>query len=440
MITLIKNIQLQSRIRLCFALLVSLFAIPLWVFTKGGFETYHIAVPLVIVMQLYLIQRFKNTQLLLILTLYAFIYFIYLIPYFYLDIQLSEHTMFNKFELFSEVLLQFYLFYAGLTLSATKSFNPEHLKLKDLIHIPQCTYKNIIFVFLLVIAFLLVLRQGENVFNSSNPYQAYMDNLESSSALPMFLLLLLFFSYFMIQNKKMRNVIFFTIFGGIFLFTITRGYRVLIAPLGFIFILLYFDLKIKTKWILGIVVLGFVGLTALNALKSGEEVKIEHLFSENSEYILSHHADNLYGSAAGVGLIRSGQIDLADRALLNGGFFLETAIPPAFLPNQIKYPLIISSKTKTGGGGLCITGAYMMWGYLGVFLFAFILGEFIRITYLKKRTSWALIAAIVLIYSANWFSYDFHVILRFPFFGFIIYLLIKYIVIKFPKYENPSCQ
>lgn len=428
---LFNDPQLAFRVRLCFGLLLVLFALPLWVMSEAGWDTFYYVVPLVCLMQAYLVVRFRNAQMLLILTLYVFLYFSYLIPYFYSGSQLSEHSEYQSYPLFCQVLYLFYLFYAGLTLSATHDYNPHKIRLQDTIHIECEPWKQVFFIVFLFAVFTIVIRQGTNVLGAENPYQAYMENLESNSALPMFMLLFMFFTYFVVGSKAVRRVIYTILFAGLLYYCVTRGYRVLLAPLGFIFFLLFLDGRIHVRWIVVGVVAAYVGMLGVNAIKMGDRFEWNKLFSEQEEFILSHHADNLYVSAAAIGLVEDDKIDFTDRLRLNMGFFAESVVPATYLPLDMKYPLIISTKTTNGGGGLCLTGAYMMWGYAGVLLFGFLLGEFIRRSYLSDSMLWRLLAMIVLLYSANWFSYDFHVILRFSVFAWLVYYLLKYLGIKY---------
>lgn len=418
--------------------LLVLFSFPLWIISENGIDISSFIIPLICILQFYLIYRLKNVPMFLIFTLYSFLYFIYLIPHFYWGTDLSEHTTFQKHELFIQVLFEFYLFYTGLILSTARNYNPNQVLLKEQIRIPCEKWKKKIFLIILFTIFLKVITQGENVINSNNPYQVYMENLDSNSALPMFLLLFMIFIYFIFENKKIRNYIYLLFFTGFVFYTITRGYRVLIAPLGFLFFFLYCEGKIKVKSIILLFILGFIGMIGINALKMGMNFEWKYLFSESDDYILSHHADNLYVSATGLGLVENGSIGIYERILLNIGFFLESIIPPAFLPTEMKYPLIISKYTTNGGGGLCLGGAYLMWGYVGILLFSYLLGEFIRKSYITSNTSWKFISIIVLIYSANWFSYDFHVILRFSLLGYIIYKL--FIIVKFNGQTNTYCK
>lgn len=424
--------------RLRFSILLILFSFPLWILSKGGIDIHYIVIPLIFILKIYLVQRLRNVPMFLIFTLYSFLYFLYLIPHFYMGMDLSQHVQFQKHELFIQVLFQFYLFYSGLVLSAVNDFNPKKNILKDSINIPCEKWKQKTFLAFVFIIFFKVISQGENVLEASNPYMAYKENLMSNSALPMFLLLFMFLLYYVISNVRIRKISYLILFGGLIYYCITRGYRVLIAPLGFLFFILFGEGKIKTKWIVILFITSFIGMIGINTLKMGMNFDWKYMFSESDDFVLSHHADNLYVSATGIGLVENGSINWITRIMLNIGFLLEAIIPPAFLPVEMKYPLIITHYVNNGGGGLCLGGAYLMWGYLGIFLFSFFLGEFIRYSYITKNPIWKLSSIVILLYSANWFSYDFHVILRFSVFAIIIYKLLVTVKLNANK-KNINC-
>lgn len=417
--------------------MLMLCSLPLWSVIKLGVDVSYYVIPTILLLVIDLVINLRKVQLLLLFVLYSFLYFLYLIPYFWFHIQLSAYTDFQNFQLFSFVLFEFYLFYLGLSLSSIKSFNSQNIRLKDCIHF-YCPFKiQLLYLLFLFVVLSWVIKQGQNVFLSSNPYITYMDNLESNSALPMFWLLFMFFGHYVINEKRIRIMLFPVLYMLFIYFCITRGYRNLLAPVIFLIFLFNFDSKLKLKWLLWLFLFAFMAMIGLNALKMGVDFKWIYLLTESDEFILSHHADNLYISAQGLGLVENDRIAFWDRIMLNIGFLLESICPPSLLPDFMKYPAIIRLYTDNGGGGLCIGGAFLMWGFGGVLLFGYLLGKLIRVSYDYSNKSLKIISMVILIFSANWFSYDFHVILRFSVLAYIIYILFK--VFRYDKKKYFSC-
>lgn len=399
-----------------FLLFLVLITIPLGIMTNNGGDTYQIIIPAIICMQFYLIRKLQNVQPLLLLSIYIFYYFIYFIPYFYQGLVLSQWLEFQKKLYFSITLYQFYLFYLGMSLGASYSINPNRNKLIDFLRFKTTPLNSFIYIILLCAIISLVFKIGENVLNTDNPYEAYMDNLNESSSLPLFATLFLFLSYLIIPNKTTRTIL-LLLFSCILLYhNITRGFRIIIPTLFLLIFLVYFDLKWKTRTIILLFFIGFCGLIFLNNLKNGDSFSFATLFTEpGNDFILSHHADSLYASACMNGLVEQNQISFIDRFLLTCGFFLESIIPPSFLPLSMKYPLFISNYTMTGGGGLCITGCYLMGGNFFTIVFPFLLTRFIAFCYSGNANKYiCLIGAVIIILFPRWASYDFHVILRLP--------------------------
>lgn len=271
---------------------------------------------------------------------------------------------------------------------------------------------------------------GENVLNSANPYVTYMQNLDKSNVLGLLVLMFLALCYFAIKKQKPRNAI--TIFFSIIIayFAITRGFRVMIAPLGFMFVLLFLEQKLTIKSILLLAFIGLVGLGYINALKMNEEFSLRYIFSTDDSFILSHQADELYGAAAANGLIGSGEISFWDRIGLQIGLLAQSIIPPSFFPDQMRFPMIIMLHTPTGGGGLFVTGASIIFGYFGLFIITFLISKIIRFAYLTHNRYWKILTFFILMYAPNWFSYDLNVILRFPVIAIILYYTLTHINLK----------
>ncbi len=415
-----------SKTRSTLAITLLLLAFPLGIFIEGGYPTHYIIVPLVILMQIYLLQRLRNAQLLLITTLYIQIYFLYLIPYFYCGIELSQYSEYQNPIYFEKIAFLFYIFYAGLVYSTRKAFNPNRKKLANLITISTTPFKQFLYIIFLLISLLLVLRQGQNVLTANGgTYNAYLENLDNVNGLPLFYILFLMIGYYVIGNWKYKTVLLAILSFILIIFCITRGFRMILAPIGLLLFMVFFDMRIRTRTVIILFGIGFLLLILVNNIKMNLTFNIDYIFSEGGhDYIVAHHADNLYVAAAGMGMLDHGDITFFDRILLNIGLLLEAIIPPGMLPDILKYPHIITHTVSTGGGGPFIMGAYLMWGYAGLYIFGYLLGEFVRMTYLAQKPLMAMLCAIIMIFAPRWVSYDFHIILRFSCFAIILYIML----------------
>jgi len=409
---------------MCLIFMLSLFAVPLWAAIETGVKIYYIVVPLIFIIQFVLLSRYKAIQPLLLLSLYLFLYFLYLLPYFYFGIRLSQYTLYNKYDYFNKILFIFYLFYLGLLMSSIKSVNLQKNRLVDLITIKPNSGISTLVLCVVIVALMFLFKQGKSVIGSSSAYSVYTQNLEEGNSLGLYILLVLFYLFFLIKKKR-RTIVMAFLFLVFAYYCISRGFRMVLAPMLMLAFILFFELRWKTIILVGITFLGFVLLIMVNSIKMNNLLSLNFhtMFNDNSskDFIIAHHADILYGGASALGGVKEGNITILHRLLLSIGLVTEAIIPPSFLPAVMKYPHIIGMYTRIGGGGLALLGAYLMWGYIGVVVFGFVLGKFIGKAYSSGSGVHCIIVMTILVYFPRWISYDFHVLLRFSFYAFLMY-------------------
>lgn len=129
--------------------------------------------------------------------------------------------------------------------------------------------------------------------------------------------------------RKLLTVVLIVMLTG---YCVTRGFRMILAPTGLLIFMLFVDQRIRTRTVLLLFGLGFVALILVNSLKMSLSFSLDGMFSEGQhDYIVAHHADNLYVAAAGMGMLDCERI-----AVFRPGFaesrFLLNVIPPGMLP------------------------------------------------------------------------------------------------------------
>lgn len=349
------------------------------------------------------------------------LYLVYLFPYFYFGYNLSEYTKYQRVEYFNIVAYLFLLFFSGMYFGGKPP--ADRINLLSTIRIESSKSKKVIYLFGLVALLFMTLRQGQNVIGVENSYQAYRANLESTNSMPLILVLYLIF-FLPIMGRRYTKLFYFaSIIAG--LFCITRGMRMVLAPICLLVYAQLFENKVSNRKLLILFILVFLTFIAINALKMSMDFNLKSALSEGTDnYIISHHADNLYIGATSVGLVKNGTITFFDRILLNIGFISEAVVPPTFLPDTMKFPHIVNILESTGGGGLFLVGGYLMWGYWGLFLFGLLISHII--CYGESPDNHnnlvKVCTVVICVFFPRWMSYDFHVILRFTFFATIIYL------------------
>lgn len=390
--------------------------VPLWVFNLVGGAIEWCCMPLLVLLQIGLIYRFRNIQPLLILSIYLCIYALYMIPHFWGGARLSEWWAFQDTHLFRQVLLQFYVFYVGLAVGALAPMNPERRRLIDLQTIRVSQGTAICFTLVVCVLIALTYRSGVNVLVADNPYHAYVENGSSGSFVIMVAIIATVSLGVLLRRSRGGKTVMTLLFLILVYYMVTRGYRILLTTVVMGCFLLYFDLKFKTRTILLGCGLAVVGFLLLNIAKGGASLEWDSLFNTGSEdVILSHHADNLYGTAAMNGLYENGSIDIIHRMWMGLAWFSHALIPPSMTPEMVRVPQFVKLYTPIGGGSLAPVICWLYWGYIGCFLFPLLLVRWIATIYQDRGGGfWRLAAFMALVTGCNWLSYDFHSVLRLP--------------------------
>lgn len=405
-----------------------LLSIPIFLFLSMEINLSYIIVPLVVLEIITIVKKYKELQALQLMVLYLFVYFLYLIPYFFWGYKLSDYSTYQNPSYFNKIAFLFYLFYLGVLCVPFNNKTITRTRLFDELHINTGTFQKAIYAIILLLVTLLSLRQGQNVLSSDNSYVLYKENLDSINSLPLYLILLLvFYPIICVWNQRNR-VIFVILLLTVTFFCISRGVRMVLAPVIILAYMVFFEGKLSRKSFLTLLAIGYVFLIFVNALKMNMDMQMSMLFSEGSDnVIISHHADNLYVAASGFGLINEGVISFFDRLLLCLGFISEMIVPPSIIPDEYKFPHIININSSTGGGGLFITGSFLMWGYLGPFLFGYLYTNILISSYVRKilNTGLVIVCIVTIVYFPRWMSYDYHIILKFPFVSLLLLYLLK---------------
>ena len=418
-----KNISLK-KIGFLFLILFPIF----FALNFADISIYKIVMPLTVLLILFSLYLYRNVQIMMIIIIYIALYFVYLFPFFYFGIQLSQYTIYNNVHNFEKVALMFYIFFLGLIFSSDLNLNMKKMKVSEVLFVNYSFSKRIILFFCSIVLVILTFSQGTNIYRAANYYQAYKENLKllgSSSLYGVIPLLILGFSY---KSRKTRFLIIGPFVFLYCIFAITRGTRMVLVPYVMLIFVLCFDLKFKSIYIVWLCMFGFVFLLVLNMVKAKISFEASNLFGTGTEYLISHHTDMDYICCAILGLFDDNKISPLLRFSTRLGTLLEVIVPPKILPDSWKYPHAIAGILPNGGGCPMFVVLYIsFFGFAGIFVMGVILSKLVSLLYKKgeKQISIKLIIVSILIFSSRWISYDFHTILRFPAFAVIFYYFIK---------------
>lgn len=399
-------------------------------------QFYEFCFPMTLFLFVFCLFLFRNKQPVLFIDFYIFLYFLYLFYNFYQGKQLSEHSLYQKSFLFERACLLFYLFYYAqfcIYRKCKKIVNKNN----PIIRVSKYDFSFMSNSCLLLVVFgllALTYKIGTDMIRNGFNYQVYIENLKSSSVIPS--LFVIVFSLYAFSKNANKILCYFFAFAYLY-FCLSRGFRITALPAFLVIYLAFYEGKIPNLFFIGMLVIGILAILIVGELKDTGRFDLSALF-DNSRggVIISHHADILYTVAATFGLVEDGVIDGLLRLELGIAFFLQSIILPSFFPSTLRFPLVISCFTVNGGGGLFLAGSYLFWGFAGVFFSAFLINLLIIKAYSTKSSYFRIAMSMVLVFSCNWISYDFHTILRFPVYTLVVYWLLTHADWRYIKNEK----
>ena len=421
-------------------LICGVSALVFLIFSALKIDFYEFCFPMTVLLFIFCLFLFRNRQPLLFIDFYLFLYFMYLFYYFYQGAQLSEHRLYQKHYLFEKACLLFYLFYYA-QFCIYKKYRSIPIKVNSIIRGNKHDFSfmsNYTLLFMAFVLLALTYRIGTDMIRNGFNYRVYIENLKSSSVIPA--LFVLMFSLYAFSRRANKILCYFFACAYLY-FCLSRGFRITALPAFLVIYLAFYEGKIPNMLFLGILFLGLLAILIAGELKDTGSFDFSKLFDTNrGGVIISHHADILYTIVAGFGLSEDGVIDGVLRLCLGGAFFLQAVILPSLFPDTLRFPLVISHFTQNGGGGLFLAGSYLFWGFAGVFISAYLINLLIIKAYDTNSSYFRLAMAMVLVFSCNWISYDFHTILRFPVYTLIVYWFLNHVNWRYLRNEKSiSC-
>jgi len=380
----------------------------------------------------FIFVKVKRIPLLLVFTVSMMLMDLYFSFYLLMGIPISESIYEKYFSIYnlSKYLLIVNLFKISFFhfIKPSSIYVPLRLKVKKY-------NSTILFYLIYTITLTLIIFEidGEVIYFTSNPYESYIRNLENSSGLPEYLIIL-YIILWLFETKKHQRVLlqFLFIVIGIKLFLL--GFRVQMLMYVMLFYILYLDKYYKVYKVAFFIFLGYVFSFIFGIAK---EIGLEKLFSidfltnlnlisHRSEFILSHFT----------GVITSSLViieEMSFNILTSIGFILNTFIPPVILkkilPQAQPPAYVLEYITRIPGGIYFPVFFYTSFWFLGPIIFGIFISWIFNKAFNVSRFSNLLIIYSIIIFSTlpRWFFYtptDY--LSRYLFiFLFIFYLIVS---------------
>jgi hypothetical protein len=394
------------------------------------------AIPMVMVamtlISIRLTVLYKNVQPVFIFYIFHLSYMLLIIPYFMFGIPITPHYEFQTAMYMNPTLLIHGAFVFALYL-----FTDLKIPNRPVIFSKNLPKRDDAAVFLFLTGIMITILVNMmvskvNVYSlpAEQSWGAYLENIDPSSIgsgapeyFPCF-----FLTAFIFAKKRWAKRILIGIFCVFAFVSFTRGMRVSLLMLIFLFFALFYDGKIKVRYIIIMITVGMVLMQAVGYAKSGKR-ELAELFSVYSDkQLLTNQGEVFYTSNITVSSIIDGICGLKERAFSLLAASLQAVLPPRIeLGSEGKPAIYVRELTgrAAGGGGLISVFLYFWLDYIGVIIIAMFLA--LVTNKAIKKPAPVLVIFIICVYSfyPRWLVYDpVNFLFRLPLYAICLYLLL----------------
>ena len=376
-----------------------------------------------------------------VVLLFNYLFFIYGIPHIFFNFSLNAMSHYIASKYLTQIYWMISLFLSVLILQI--SYIPKyHKKLTSYHELSrQLAFPKspLLFMMLASISYYAIVWgiQGVFILGKGYGYAAYIQNLQSTSGIPEYLLIVFFLGALCAKKPLFRAIWF-----GLLLFFIIKtsliGLRV-VTMMGGLLALWFSGIRINFKrtliWFpVFFLLFSFIGVLKNVTSISWEELIPNLLYEVHGDIIVSHHTNVLWSSVSMLYLIDVGILDAYQRINVLLYFLMNMIIPSGILQKSWQ-PFIGSWLQEQGyssGGGHIVAFAFLSGGIFFVIFIGFFFGALLRnaVSHRSNLLSqffrcWFMMTIITF---PRWISYDLgNSFFRLPIYASVIYTIIKFI-------------
>lgn len=277
--------------------------------------------------------------------------------------------------------------------------------------------------------------QGGNVIGGGG-YEVYVENLQNTSGLPEYLLVLFFLTGLM-ADGKLQKLIWGVVLFLFILKTSLIGLRIvsLMGVLcGFWFSVTFISgFRLIFVFIAGFFLFSLLGLLKFPTLP--DDLFVSLFFEITDAGLVSHHGNVIWASAVMLKLIDSGVLDFFDRLNILFYYIANSVIPSGVLQNSFGFRYIgvwLQEAGYTSGGGHVAVYAYAASSIVGVIAIASMIGYGARSSVSEANNLstrifrvWFMMAMITF---PRWISYDMgNFLFRLPIYAAVLFALLVFL-------------
>lgn len=276
-------------------------------------------------------------------------------------------------------------------------------------------------------------KQNIYVLDPGQNFEAYCVNFAGASGATEYFLVL-FLVAFLFSKKRSARWVLMGIFGIYVFLAFSRGTRVSLLMFILMFFALFFDGRIKTRYILLFVLGGMALFQAAGFLRDGKREFAQLFTIFGGEQILTNQSEVFYTSNVLISSVIDNVIGLKQRMISLLAAAFQTFLPPRFGYVAEGKPAIYAwmlTGRAAGGGGLISTFFYFWGSYFGVVAIAGFLA-WINNRAIKKLTP-LLSIYIICVYSfyPRWLVYDpINFLFRLPLYAIVLYFLVNMFLLQ----------
>lgn len=378
------------------------------------FQLEKVVLVFLIMTNFFLVLSLRKNIPLFIFSIFISFYTLALIPYFFLNYQISFFDRFNNLIHYDKALKVHSLFLLSFLFFIPKyNFNNEYINYLKL------SYKNNNFLFYLfyLICVLVMLNgmSGENLFESGQ----YSSDLVVKSSLYEYFILFYLISFYYSSRKGFHIFLLISIYIIYCFKTLLYGGRIEIVQISIMLFLIYtVNNKIvvsKLKILAFLIFFYYFNVIVSNIRNNPENILnkeyVEVLnpisfINSGNKVIYSNEGEVFQSSSRLIGMADTGVLSLENRFVSLITFSISAFVPSNLLPpaaNLISYK---QDEITSGGGGLISAYFYVWFGWFGPLIISYFLIFILNKIQYSNNDLFKLYGIMILSTFPRWYSYN----------------------------------
>jgi hypothetical protein len=373
-------------------------------------------------------KKLINFQPGLLFLIFISTYLIYLIPLIFFNTPIASHSQFDNIIYYNKTLNIFIFFLFSLNYFLLESKNKEQ---KIILNTTITRHpSNVVFYSLLIFQLFIIIYasiKGQFILNSSDSYDAYRSNLENQNGLWEYFLIFYILSFVFSARTRVSKILMLIIYLLYAYISITRGYRIQLIQMTFLYFILYYDGKFSNMVIIlfssfGLLFMELYGLVKVIGSLNTDIVNVA--IDSNQMAFVTNQTEVFYSTTSVLTLQSQGHLGYAVQLETFLSFIINFIVPTGLLWNGSRVIDHVWQFAEIGGGGFCFGYFYFWFGYVGVFLLSLYLGKLFNSRF-KKSNLFVLFLIFTISLTPRWFAYEpTNHLIRLPLTLILLYILI----------------